>query len=145
VRRLLARALREAKGYVKSATLQERDGAFAREAWDTCLSFGRTDNTATIWLAHASLHRAFKAKPNRTLRNQVIMRGTLPVVSDVMIFILGGQGPNARREVLNNRIQISTVGSGQEGNLVGDFSDMCPRIGHLHLIGIFWRLGLPDS
>jgi len=73
------------------------------------------------------------------------MRRTLPVVSDVMIFILGGQGPNARREVLNNRIQISTVGSGQEGNLVGDFSDMCPRIGHLHLIGIFWRLGLPDS
>ena len=46
---------REAKGYVKSATLQDNDGALARGAGDTRLSLGKTDNTATIWLTHASL------------------------------------------------------------------------------------------
>jgi hypothetical protein len=55
MRRLLARAQREAKGYVESATLQDHDGALARGARDTRLSLGKTDNTATTWLAHASL------------------------------------------------------------------------------------------
>jgi hypothetical protein len=55
VRRLLARGQRETKGYVKSATLQDHDGALARGARDTRLSLGKTDNTATIWPAHASL------------------------------------------------------------------------------------------
>jgi hypothetical protein len=55
MRRLLVWAQREAKGYVKSATLQDHDGTLARGAWDARLSVGETDNTATIWLAHASL------------------------------------------------------------------------------------------
>src|ERR1700733_3303011 len=55
MRRLLARAYRQAKGYVKSAPLQNHDGALARGPRDTRLSFGNTDNTATTWLAHASL------------------------------------------------------------------------------------------
>jgi len=37
MRRLLARAQREAKGYIKSATLQDHDGALAREARDNPL------------------------------------------------------------------------------------------------------------
>jgi hypothetical protein len=53
MRRLLARAQREAKGYVESATLQDHDSALARGARDTRLSLGKTDNTATTWLAHA--------------------------------------------------------------------------------------------
>jgi hypothetical protein len=41
MRRLLARAQWEAKGYVKSATLQDHDGALARGARDTRLSLAR--------------------------------------------------------------------------------------------------------
>jgi hypothetical protein len=55
MRRLLARAQREAKRYVKSATPQDHDGALACGARDIRLSFGKTDNKATTWLAHAPL------------------------------------------------------------------------------------------
>jgi hypothetical protein len=55
MRRLPVRAQREAKGYVKSATLQDHDSALARGARDTRLSLGKTDNAATTWFAHASL------------------------------------------------------------------------------------------
>jgi hypothetical protein len=55
MRRLLAGPQREAKGNVKSPTLQDHDGALARGARDARLSLGKTDNTATIWLAHTSL------------------------------------------------------------------------------------------
>jgi hypothetical protein len=55
VRRLLARAQREGKGYVKRTTPQDHDGALAHRARDTRLSLGKADNTATIWHAHASL------------------------------------------------------------------------------------------
>jgi hypothetical protein len=55
MRRLLVWAQREAKGYVKSATLQDHDGALAHGARDTLLSLSKTDNAATTWLAHAAL------------------------------------------------------------------------------------------
>jgi hypothetical protein len=55
VRRLLARAQREGKGYVKWATPQDHDGVLTRGSRDTRSSLGKADNTAAIWGAHASL------------------------------------------------------------------------------------------
>jgi len=47
-----------------------------------------------------------------------MMKRTLPVVADVIIFLLEGEGPNARREAPKDRVQISTLGSCQEGDRV---------------------------
>jgi hypothetical protein len=55
VRRLLARALRDGKGYIKRATPQDHNGVLARGAGDTRLTLDKTHNTATVWLAHAAL------------------------------------------------------------------------------------------
>ena len=55
-RLLLAGALREGKGYIKRATPQDDNGVLARGTGDTRLTFGKTHNAATIWLAHVSLH-----------------------------------------------------------------------------------------
>gem|GEM_PF-5447234 len=52
---LLARALREGKGYIKRATPQDNNGTLACRAGDTRLTIGKTHNAATIWFAHASL------------------------------------------------------------------------------------------
>ena len=46
VRRLLGGVQGEGKGYIQRATPKDDDGALAR--WDTRLSLGKTDNTATI-------------------------------------------------------------------------------------------------
>jgi hypothetical protein len=35
---------------------------FARRAGDTCFSLGKTDNTATIWVAHGALPCIFKLR-----------------------------------------------------------------------------------
>jgi hypothetical protein len=74
MRRLLARAQREAKGYVKSATLHNHDGALARGAWYTRLSLGKTDNTATTWLVHASL-LVRRLKPARCSESNTRRKG----------------------------------------------------------------------
>jgi hypothetical protein len=49
------RALRERKGYIQRATPEDGNGVLARGTRDTGLSLGNADDTATIWLAHASL------------------------------------------------------------------------------------------
>jgi hypothetical protein len=65
VRRLLARALRDGKGYIKRATPQDRNGALARRAGDTPLTLGKMYNAATVWFAHGSL--LVSSKNYRTL------------------------------------------------------------------------------
>jgi len=70
--RLLARAQREAKGHVKSATLQDRHGALARWAGDTRLSLDETNNTTAFWLAHASLLVPSALDAKRRARTQAI-------------------------------------------------------------------------
>jgi hypothetical protein len=58
VRRLLPRALRDGKGYIKGAAPQNHDGVLACGSGDTRLSIGKTHHAATIRLAHGSLLEA---------------------------------------------------------------------------------------
>jgi hypothetical protein len=54
VRRLLARAQREGKGYIQRATPEDDNGMLAKGSWDTCLSLDKTDYPTTMWFGHAA-------------------------------------------------------------------------------------------
>lgn len=54
MRRLLFRNESEGKGYVKGATLQDRDGALPAAPGIPRSRLGKTNHTAAIWVAHAS-------------------------------------------------------------------------------------------
>src|SRR5262249_23536144 len=54
MRRLFIRARWCPEFHVEGAALQNADGALAGGGRDACLSLGKTDHTATNWLAHAS-------------------------------------------------------------------------------------------
>src|SRR5579864_1020512 len=59
---LLGWAQRHGKGYIKRPTPKDDNSVFARRARDRCLGLDKTDNTATILVAHAALPCIFELR-----------------------------------------------------------------------------------